>query len=265
MRTVVHLSDLHFGRNDENVVKAIIKTVKKISPDVLIVSGDLTQRAKKEEFKKAKDFLNCFNIKKIVIPGNHDISLYNPVKRLLYPFHDYKKYISKNLEPIYCDKEVSIIGLNTARRNKITRGKITSEQAALISNFFKNAGKAVRIVVAHHPFDLPDTYSHRKMVIGAKKVIHDLVAAEVDLILGGHMHITHTRSIADRYQIAGKAGLVIQASTVSKRSRGEKPTFNLIKIKPKNISILKYVFENNEFQIAAEEVYRLEESSWVGI
>lgn len=263
MKTIIHLSDLHFGRNDEKVVKAIIKTVKQIKPDILIVSGDLTQRAKEKEFIAAKEFLNCFKMKRIVIPGNHDIPLYNPIKRLLKPFDDYKKYISKNLEPFYYDKEVSIIGLNTARRTKVTRGKISSDQAGLIKKYFQNAGNAARIVVAHHPFDLPDHFGHRKMVIGAKKTIQQLVDAEVDLILGGHMHISHVRSVADRYKVDGKAALVVQASTVSKRSRGEKPTFNVIKIKPKKISIARYICENGSFVKNLEEDFRLEETSWV--
>ncbi|GAC1412933.1 MAG: metallophosphoesterase [Candidatus Doudnabacteria bacterium] len=263
MKTIVHLSDLHFGRNDEKVIKAIIKSVKDIKPDLLIVSGDLTQRAKEKEFIAAKEFLACFKLKKIVIPGNHDIPLYNPVKRLLHPFRDYKKYISENLEPFYFDKEVTIIGLNTARRTKITRGKISSAQAGLIKKYFQNAGNAARIVVAHHPFDLPDKFGQRKMVIGAKKTIQKLIDAEVDLILGGHMHISHVRSIAERYNVDGKAALVVQASTVSKRSRGENPTFNVIKIKPKRITIIRYIFQNGKFEKSLEEDFHLQQTSWV--
>ncbi|MDB4939786.1 MAG: metallophosphoesterase [Candidatus Doudnabacteria bacterium] len=263
MRTIIHLSDLHFGRNEPSVIKAIIKTVKAVKPDVLIVSGDLTQRAKAEEFKQAKDFLNGFNIKKIVIPGNHDIPLFNPLKRLVNPFKNYKKYISKNLEPVYFDKELRIIGVNTARKTKITRGKISSEQAQLIKEYFADAGDAVRIVVAHHPFDLPEGFSSRKMVIGAKNVIKEIVDAKVDLILGGHMHISHTGSIADRYKVDGKAALVVQASTVSKRSRGEVPTFNVIKTDLKKITLTRYVFKQKEFKKDLEEVFQLEPAQWV--
>ncbi len=262
MRIIVHLSDLHFGRNDENVVQSIIQSVKAIKPDILVVSGDLTQRAKASEFKSAREFLRALQFKKIVIPGNHDIPLYNPLARLIAPFANYKKYISKNLQPVYADNEISIVGLNTARRSKITRGKISSEQIDVLKKSFKKAGSAIRILVAHHPFDLPDRYGTRKMVVGAKKNMQNLVNADVDLILGGHMHISHARSIADRYKINGKAALVVQASTVSNRSRGEKPTFNVIQIKTKRISLLRYIYNGEIFVMDAEEVFSLIDKNW---
>ncbi len=247
MKRIVHLSDLHFGRNNEKVVRAIAKTVKKIDPDILIVSGDLTQRAKISEFKQAKEFLNSFNCKKLVIPGNHDIPLYNLFARTFKPFHKYKQFIAKNLEPIYYDSEVAVIGANTARRGKISSGAINLDQVGLIKKFFEDHPKAAKILVAHHPFDLPDKFSSRKLVGGAKKVMQHLIDGGTDLILGGHMHISHARSVADRYKVDGKAAFVVQASTISERSRGEPPTFNVIEIKNKKVSLSRYIYSEQTF------------------
>jgi 3',5'-cyclic AMP phosphodiesterase CpdA len=263
MKTIIHLSDLHFGRNNREVLRAVYDAVMKIKPDILVVSGDLTQRAKVGEFKAAKEFLNKFKVKKIVIPGNHDVPLYNVLNRVLRPFARYKKYISKNLQPFYSDSEVAIIGVNTARPTRVTRGRINDDQAQLIKKYFQNSKKAVKIVVAHHPFDLPDKFSKRKIVLGAAETIKHLVEAEVDLILGGHMHVSHARSIADRYKVDGKAALVVQASTVSLRTRGEAPTFNVLKIRSKKISVIRYGYTDHKFEPDLIEDFTEKEGNWV--
>src|SRR5215210_6582583 len=115
MRKVVHLSDLHFGRVDESVLKPLIQTVEELKPDVVAVSGDLTQRARSHQFKEARAFLDALPGHQIVVPGNHDVPLWNVFARFLQPLTKYRRYITQELRPFYSDEELAIMGINTAR------------------------------------------------------------------------------------------------------------------------------------------------------
>ena len=128
MRTIVHLSDLHFGRVDYAVVEPLVQTVAELAPDVLAVSGDLTQRARSEEFKEAREFLDTLPSPQIIVPGNHDVPLYNVFKRFLQPLDKYKRYITGDLEPFHADAEIAIMGINTARSLTIKDGRINEVQ-----------------------------------------------------------------------------------------------------------------------------------------
>src|SRR5712691_1839723 len=115
MRTLVHLSDLHFGRVDEQLISPLISAVTEINPDLVAVSGDLTQRARSAQFEQARAFLDSLPQPQIVVPGNHDVPLHNVFIRFLWPLHKYKRYITDDLQPVYVDDEMVVVGVNTAR------------------------------------------------------------------------------------------------------------------------------------------------------
>src|SRR5437868_15414983 len=115
MRTIVHLSDLHFGRVDPALLDPLRELVRSIVPNVVVVSGDLTQRAKSEEFEAARAWLDTLPGPQIIVPGNHDISLYNVFRRFVQPLERYKRYITDDLDPMYVDEEIAVLGVNTAR------------------------------------------------------------------------------------------------------------------------------------------------------
>ena len=114
MRTLVHLSDLHFGRVDHTLLAPLRTLVERIDPDVLVVSGDLTQRAKPEQFEEARAWLDTLPGPQIIVPGNHDISLYNVFRRFVKPLARYRRYITDDLDPFYLDDEIAVVGVNTA-------------------------------------------------------------------------------------------------------------------------------------------------------
>src|ERR1700675_617851 len=128
MRTLAHLSEPHFGRIERATVRALIATVTEARPDIVVVSGDLTQRAKQREFQEASEFLDALPSPQIVVPGNHDVPLYNILARALKPLRNYQRYISNELEPFYCDDEIAIIGVNTARSLTLKNGRISHQQ-----------------------------------------------------------------------------------------------------------------------------------------
>src|SRR5882724_10264204 len=128
MRTLVHLSDLHFGRVDERLVEPLIAAVTEIDPDLVAVSGDLTQRARSHQFREARAFLDALPQPQIVVPGNHDVPLHNVFTRFVRPLDKYKGYITDDLQPVYQDNEIVVVGVNTARSLTIKGGRINENQ-----------------------------------------------------------------------------------------------------------------------------------------
>ena len=124
MRKLVHLSDIHFGEIDYALVDRVVEEVNEIGPDIVIVSGDLTQRAKTAQFIEARKFLDLLPTPQLVVPGNHDVPLYNIIDRFLNPLEKYCRHITPDLEPFFADEEMAIIGINTARSLTIKDGRI---------------------------------------------------------------------------------------------------------------------------------------------
>src|SRR6185436_538086 len=132
MRTVIHLSDLHFGRVDERLLDPLIKTITEAKPSLVAVSGDLTQRARSQQFIEARAFLDALPQPQIVVPGNHDIPLHNIFARFLQPLDKYRRYITDELQPGFADEEMVVVGVSTARSLTFKGGRINQEQVALV-------------------------------------------------------------------------------------------------------------------------------------
>src|ERR1700720_904060 len=132
LRTIAHISDLHFGRLHCDVLPALARSIAAATPNVVVVSGDLTQRARHREFADARCFLNTLPAPQIIVPGNHDVPLYDVVSRWLTPLTKYRQYISNDLEPFYADDEIAVLGVNTARSLAFKGGRINRSQVASI-------------------------------------------------------------------------------------------------------------------------------------
>ena len=239
MRIIAHLSDLHFGRVDPAVLPVLTRAVHEAKPDVVVVSGDLTQRARRREFAEAHRFLDGLPTPQIVVPGNHDVPMHDVLSRWLSPLANYRRYISEDPEPFYADDEIAILGVNTARSNVIKGGRINREQVVHSCARFEGVGKDVtRIIVTHHPFDLPQSEDGRGLVGRAEMAMAGFAGCRVDLILSGHMHLSHRSASAMRYRIAGYSALMVQAGTASSsRRRGELNSFNIIRIERPRIAV----------------------------
>ncbi|MBV9686902.1 MAG: metallophosphoesterase, partial [Alphaproteobacteria bacterium] len=136
MRTVAHLSDLHFGRHDETVAERLMADISEVQPDLVVVTGDLTQRARHRQFAAARAFLEKFSMPIIVVPGNHDVPLYDVLERFIGRLARYRRYICTELQPFYADDEIALLGLNTARSATFTDGRISYKQAAALKAVF---------------------------------------------------------------------------------------------------------------------------------
>src|SRR6478752_716554 len=110
MATIAHLSDIHFGRVEPRLVTALVRTIAAVAPDLVAVSGDLTQRARRSQFQAARRFLDLLPFPLLVVPGNHDVPLYNLPVRLLDPYRGYRRYIQQDLEPVFESHEMIAVG-----------------------------------------------------------------------------------------------------------------------------------------------------------
>ena len=269
MRTIIHLSDLHFGRSAPHLVEPLIKSIREINPTLIAISGDLTQRARSREFQQARAFLDVLPQPKIIVPGNHDVPLYNVYDRFLRPLDKYRRYITDDLQPSYADEELIVIGVSTARSLVVKGGRINHQQLAHVKEkFCALPDEVVKILVTHHPFDLPTGFDDRDLVGRAKIAMTGLAECGADVFLAGHLHVSHTGQTAERYKIEKHSALVVQAGTaISTRGRGEANSFNLIHLEHPNISVerLSWNTESLSFAVTNEEQFRHSREGWARI
>src|SRR5687767_5806486 len=266
MRTLAHLSDLHFGRVDYTVRDTVIETVRSLKPDVVVVSGDLTQRARSHQFQEARQFLDALPQPQIVVPGNHDVPLYNFFARFGRPLDKYRRYITEDMEPFYVDDEVAIIGVNTARSWTTKYGRINERQIAGVrEKLCAHQDNVTKIVVTHHPFDLPENHDEGDLLGRANLAMVALAECGADLLLAGHLQIGRTGHTAVRYRIAGHSALVVSAGTAtSTRHRGEANSFNVIRINHPHVNVERLVWqpEKNAFVPASSENFKFTSDGW---
>jgi 3',5'-cyclic AMP phosphodiesterase CpdA len=239
--------------------------VGELDPHVVVVSGDLTQRARRWQFEQARDFLSTLPSPRIVVPGNHDLPLFSPVGRLL-GLRAYRELITDDLAPFYADGEIAILGLNTARPLAVSGGRISRSQLRLVRDRMCGAGEhVVKILVTHHPFDLPVHSHHKTIVGGAAAAIRAMADCGVDMILSGHLHVIHTAHSSERFDVRGHSALLVHAGTaLSTRGRGESNSFNFLRIDGRRIGIegRRWEPETASFYAAAADQYEKAPEGW---
>jgi 3',5'-cyclic AMP phosphodiesterase CpdA len=244
VRTIVHLSDLHFGRLDPRVVSPIIAAIHELRPDLVAISGDFTQRARISQFAEARRFLDRLPRPHLVVPGNHDIPLYDVGRRFLSPLGRYRRFIADDVEPMFVDGEMVVLGLNSARSFSFGRGRLSEDQVARAVERLRGvAPSVIKIIVTHHPFDLPGHYGTDQLVGRATMAMAQLATVGADLFLAGHLHVSHIGHTAERYKIAGHSALVVQAGTISTRERGEPNSFNVLRLDWPGISVARRTWD----------------------
>ncbi len=267
MRRIVHLSDPHFGRIDERLLPPLTGLCHALAPHLLVVSGDLTQRARSAQFAAARAFLDALPHPQVVVPGNHDVPLHNPFARFLGPLDQFRRFISEDTEPGFVDEEIAVFGLNSARALTIKGGRINPRQVArLRERLAAVPAGATRIVVTHHPFDLPPALPREQVVRGARGFVEALTASGADLILSGHFHISHAGRTTQRYRFAGNTALLILAGTAtSTRRRGEPNSFNVIEIDRPRLAVRRFAWDEDtaNFRESHVQGFTLGTQGWI--
>lgn len=269
MARLIHLSDLHFGAHDPTLVEAVASRVDEEKPDLVVVSGDFTQRARTEQFQEACRFLERLREAGhdvLGVPGNHDVPLYDVLRRFLSPLTRYKRFIDETLCPVHELPGVTVLGINTARSLTFTEGRINEEQMDFIRETFERTDRqAMRVLVTHHPlFALPvGETGDVGRAVGRSELALDAVAdAGVDLLLAGHHHTASTHSARDLATRAGPA-LVVQAGTAtSVRLRDEEQSFNRLDIEGESVTLTTQSWNGEAFKSAAEQRFEREGDHW---
>jgi 3',5'-cyclic AMP phosphodiesterase CpdA len=255
MRTLVHLSDLHFGRTDASLLDPLADVIQTIAPDLVAVSGDLTQRARTGQFKAARAFLNRLPAPQIVVPGNHDVPLYDVITRFTRPLARYRRYITGDLEPWFIDDEIAVVGINTARSMTFKDGRINEMQIDRVRQRLCGLPtRILKIIVTHHPVDLPAGFRPEQLVGRAALAREMLSACVCDLLLAGHLHRGVAAEGSARATASAHEPIIVQAGTAtSTRGRGEANSFNVIAIEPTLIEVKRYLWQVNLGVFAASE------------
>jgi len=258
VRTLVHLSDLHFDRVDRDVVAALAGTVTAIAPDLIAVSGDLTQRARSHQFIEARAFLDSLAAPRIVVPGNHDVPLHNVFARFLNPLGGYRRHITDDLHPQYSDPEVTVVGTDTTRSFTIGGGGIRRGEVRRLREMLNAAGEStVKVVVAHHPFDTPYAGATIRGAHHGADAVEQLACDGVDVFLTGHLHVTYAGPTATRYRVEGRSAIVVEAGTAtSTRVRGEPNAFNVLRVEAAAIDVEHLEWRSTSRAFSSSELQR---------
>ncbi len=258
MRTLVHLSDLHFGRVDPVVVEGLRDTVRALRPHLVVVSGDFTQRARRSQFTAARAFLDSLPRPQLIVPGNHDVPMHNPLARFFNPLGGYRRHMTDDLRPHYVDEEMTVIGTDTTRSFTIGGGGIRRKELRRIRELLKSTDRsAVSILVAHHPFDEPHAGSTIGRARPGADAVEQLASDGIDVFLTGHLHVTFAGHTATRYKVGGRAAIVVEAGTAtSTRVRGEPNAFNVLRIDRHAIVVEHLVWSAEKTAFAPGDVQR---------
>ncbi len=254
IKTLLHLSDLHFGTEKPGLVDCLIRDCQQINPDIIVVSGDLTQRARPEQYRAAKKFLANFNDKVILtVPGNHDISLYNIIERFCYPFAKYRQWICPDLCSHYADEHVAILGINSVTPYKPMGGYVTDKQLAMVQDYFKaQQSVAMRIVIMHH--NLIRSERH-KIINDADKILEVFADAGVNLVLSGHIHYPLIEQVKKSFvhhnMYVITAGTPISTRTIAPNS------YNLISSSEQEFTLTVRMLTDQHFSNSSSQTYSL--------
>ncbi len=271
MARIAHLSDIHFGANDPAIVAATEAWLNEARPDLIIFSGDFTQRARVAQFREASAYLDRLRVAGhalLTVPGNHDVPLYDVMRRFLAPLDRYKRFIHADLCPWFENDEIAVLGINTARSLTFKDGRINGDQMALLeSRFAAVPAHKTRILVTHHPlFAMPiGKGGELSEAVGRhERAVEAVCKAGVRIALAGHFHHTYAEAARKMVERAG-ATLVIQAGTAtSTRLRNDEPqSFNWIHTSSSDeIELQVIVWDGACFQRGDHIEYGFDGSNW---
>jgi 3',5'-cyclic AMP phosphodiesterase CpdA len=267
MTRIVHLSDLHFGAHDQRLVEAVDGSIDDLRPDLVVISGDFTQRAKTEQFREACKFLEGLRDRGhevLGVPGNHDVPLYDVLRRFLSPLARYRRFIDETLCPFIELPGVAVLGINTARSLTFKDGRINRDQVDFIrETFARTSSDKMRIIVTHHPLFALEVGGEVERAIGRQELALDAVEESgVDMVLAGHAHHASSQDAGDLVTRAGGV-LVVQAGTAtSTRVREQEQSFNTIDVAERSATITVHAWKSGRFKANDAQRYEWKDGRW---
>jgi 3',5'-cyclic AMP phosphodiesterase CpdA len=222
MSVIIQISDPHFGAEKPHVVEALLALVRELSPELVVLSGDITQRARSRQFERAARFVKRLEVPRVLaIPGNHEVPLFDVVTRFSNPYREYRRIFGDDFEPRYGAPDCLLLAVNTTRYYRHTDGEISDEQRARVAAELRRAEpEQVRIVVTHHPVVVPRAAEVHNVAYGSGAAVRDWAAAGADVLLAGHIHLPFVIPLHEAMAPLPRALWAVNAGTaVSKRTR----------------------------------------------
>ena len=257
MPEILHLSDIHFGTpHRPPATRALADWVAEQPPDLIVISGDLTQRAKPSEFAAARAWVDSVGAPALAVAGNHDVPQYRVWERWLAPLSAYRKHYDEDLEPTFESESMLVVGVNSAIRSTVKDGRVTRRQQQRLDQRLAGAGDRWRVVVVHHELVPGPDPSPRKVLSGAPALAEILSAHRVDLVLSGHLHISYLAWLRDYHPHVGFDVPLVHAGTASSsrgrgRERGRNSCFR-IHLDDDGVTVQRYRFSADRAEFAAD-------------
>lgn len=249
MTRLVHVSDLHFGRHDPAVADALLRDLERLRPDVVAISGDLTQRARTAQFLAARAWIDRLPCPALVVPGNHDLATADLFRRFVRPLARYRAHVQDDLSPVHRAADLVMLGLTTVRRTRWIEGRVGDDQIRWIEDQLCALGDGVfKVIVSHHPLVPTNLIGLRPAVRRAARTADTLDACGVDLLLAGHLHVHHVDDVREHFGTVRRSILVVQSGTsLSVRRRGEANSYNVLDVRPPELLLEVRGFDGGAF------------------
>jgi 3',5'-cyclic AMP phosphodiesterase CpdA len=266
MRRVMHISDLHFGDENGALVDALSSEIAALEPTLVAVSGELTQRARRSEFVAAHDFLKGLGVPTVVVPGNHDIPLYNPYRRFFKPTRKFERYVSSDLTPVYLDDELAVLGVNSARSNVLKEGRISYRQIENIRHHLDRIDpQTLKVVVVHHPLVHHPDDPGRRLLGRGRQFLEVAQECGLDVVLAGHTHLGYGDDARASFDSIERSILVFQAGTATSRSLrgGESNSYNLITADEPYLTLTVRAWNGRNYASELSVIYERDGDEWL--
>jgi 3',5'-cyclic AMP phosphodiesterase CpdA len=263
MRRIAHLSDLHFGTEQGAVVEQLAESLAAFAPHLVIVTGDLTQRARVVEFERARRFLDGLPAPHVVVPGNHDIApVFQPLQRLAAPYRRYRRYIARELDVQWQDDELLVLGLSSVQPWRWQEGTVSARQIAWIQEMARRHPRPLRLVAAHHPLVEAQSPRQARRVRRHDALFRALEAAGVAACLSGHLHQSFS-GLAVRAPDQRGSVLAIHASTAtSSRLRGHANAYNQLVIDGSALTVQATGYNGHGFELLSALRFERRHDEW---
>jgi len=254
MPEILHVSDLHFGPPFlPDRAEAVRRLARAGSPDVVVVSGDFTQRAREEQFEAAAEWLAGLEAPVVVTPGNHDVPLYRVHERFLSPYRLYRRHIDERLDAVHHLPGVTLVSLNSTRRFTFSNGRLTRAQLEFASEALASSPASdLRVVITHHHLAPPPDFARDRVMPGARRALALFGKLDVHLILAGHMHRAYVGDSLDFFPGESREkGIVVAqcGTTTSARGRGRERlgnSLNYIRADREEIRVTHYLWRDGD-------------------
>ncbi len=255
MTRIVHLTDLHFGRERGELVGPLAEALRAAEPELVVVTGDLTHRARPAQYAMAMAFLRGLGLPFIAMPGNHDVPLYNLVARVLFPFRAWRRGVAREMTPVAEVGRLRVLSANTADPFRWRRGVLRdADRTRIMADLRAGGGEGVSILACHHPFVEPPGFQ-RGETRGAAEALPEFAREGVQVILAGHLH--HWEIGLGITPEVPRAVLILQTGTALCGREGERDHgFSVLDFAPGDVAITPWIIDEAAGRFMARPAQR---------